>query len=223
MSDRVHPGRLACWGLLVATIAALNYYARFASDGSETSRDAVYSWSGFASGLVVYAIWLGLVLAIAVERHDLLALRRPRSWRRAAALCLGAVVVIYACSAIAAVLPLPESPSEEQGLTPTRWEPQRAAAFAANVALFAVVAPFVEELTFRGLGQSLLRFLGRWPSIVIVGVAFAATHGLVEALLVLVPFGIALAVVRDRTDSVYPSMVVHGLFNGTALALAVLV
>ncbi|HET7572804.1 MAG TPA: CPBP family intramembrane glutamic endopeptidase, partial [Gaiellaceae bacterium] len=90
-----------------------------------------------------------------------------------------------------------------------------------NVALFTIAAPFVEELTFRGLGQSLLRFLGRWPAIVLVGITFGATHGLVEALLVLVPFGIALAVVRERTDSVYPGMVVHALFNGTALALSV--
>jgi membrane protease YdiL (CAAX protease family) len=32
----------------------------------------------------------------------------------------------------------------------------------------------------------------------------------------------ALAWLRDRTDSVYPGMVVHGLFNGVALAAAVL-
>jgi membrane protease YdiL (CAAX protease family) len=44
----------------------------------------------------------------------------------------------------------------------------------------------------------------------------------VEALLVLVPFGIALAWLRDRTKSVVPGMVVHALFNGIALAAAVL-
>ena len=47
-------------------------------------------------------------------------------------------------------------------------------------------------------------------------------HGLLDALLMLVPFGIALAVLRDRTDSVYPGMVVHALFNGAALAFSVL-
>jgi uncharacterized protein len=88
--------------------------------------------------------------------------------------------------------------------------------------LYALVAPVVEELTFRGLGQSLLAFLGRWPAIVVVGISFGLAHGLVEALLVLVPFGIALAWLRDRTKSVYPGMIVHGLFNGVALAVAVL-
>jgi hypothetical protein len=117
---------------------------------------------------------------------------------------------------------LPESPGKEQGLTPTHWEPAHAGAFAANLVLFALVAPLVEELTFRGLGQSLLRFLGRWPSIALTGISFGLAHGLVEALLVLVPFGIALAWLRDRTRSVYPGMVVHGLFNALALAAAVL-
>jgi membrane protease YdiL (CAAX protease family) len=88
--------------------------------------------------------------------------------------------------------------------------------------LFAVIAPFVEELTFRGEGQSLLRFLGRWPSILAVGALFGLAHGLVEALLVLAPFGAALAYLRDRTASVLPGMLVHGLFNGIALAAAVL-
>jgi membrane protease YdiL (CAAX protease family) len=225
MEPRVNRIRLACWGTLVALIAGLNYYARF-SDSSSSSgpngRDEVYSWSAFASGIIVYAIWLGLVLAIAADRSDLLALRRPRSWTRALGLCVGAIVAVYAFSAVVSLVPLPQSPSNEQGLTPTHWEPRYAAAFAANVALFTVAAPVVEELMFRGLGQSLLRFLGRWPSILAIGIAFGATHGLLEALLILVPFGIALAYVRDRTDSVFPGMLVHALFNGAALALSVL-
>jgi membrane protease YdiL (CAAX protease family) len=88
--------------------------------------------------------------------------------------------------------------------------------------LLALVAPVVEELTFRGLGQSLLRFTGRWPSILLVGLAFGLAHGLVVALLVLVPFGVALAYLRDRTRSVLPGIFVHGLFNGVALAASVL-
>jgi membrane protease YdiL (CAAX protease family) len=224
MEPHVNRIRLAAWTSLVLAIAALNYAARFTSSSSSTrgGRDEVYSWSAFTGGMIVYAVWFAIVLAIAVDRRDLLALRRPRSWGRAAGLCVGAVAAIYAVSAVVSVLPLPQSPSHEQGIAPTHWEPRYAGAFAANVVLFTVVAPIVEELMFRGLGQSLLRFLGRWPSILVVGVAFGATHGLLEALLILVPFGVALAVVRDRTDSVYPGMAVHALFNGAALAFAVL-
>lgn len=215
--------RLGCWVALVAAIATLNYAVRFGGgSGSGSGRDAVYSYSTFANGMIVYAFWLGLVLAIAIDRWDLLALGAPRSWRRAAGLAISAVLAIYALEALVSTIPLPQSPSHEQGLTPTHWEAAHAGAFAANVVLFAVAAPVVEELTFRGVGQSLLSFLGRWPSMILVGVAFGAAHGLVEGLLVLVPFGIALAWLRDRTKSVVPGMVVHALFNGAALAFAVL-
>ena len=216
-------GRLAAWTGLVGAIAALNYAARITGSSNATSNanNEFYSYATFGGGLVLYAIWLGIVLWIAAPRWDLLALRKPRSWPRAAGLAVAIVITVYGVEGIVSVIPLPESPGKEQGLTPTHWEPSHAGAFAANLALFALVAPFVEELTFRGLGQSLLSFLGRWQSILLVGFAFGLAHGLVEALLVLVPFGIALAWLRDRTASVYPGIIVHGLFNGIALAIAV--
>jgi len=214
--------RLAAWTALILLLIAVNYAARFtSSSSSRTSGNEVYSYSAFAGGLFVYAFWLGLVLAMVAGRWDLLALRRPASWGGAAAFAGAIVVVIVAWEYVVSKLPI-EDPGKEQGLVPKHWEPAHAGAFAANLVLFALVAPLVEELTFRGVGQSLLRFLGRWPSIVIVGVAFGLAHGLVDALLVLVPFGIALAWLRDRSESTLPGMVVHGLFNGLALAAAVL-
>ena len=222
MSSTVSKSRLAGWTALWAAIAGLNYASRFSGGPTKSTRDEIYSYATFANGMVVYAIWLGLVLAITWERWDLLALRRPASWARAARLAIGGVVTIYVVEALVSLISLPQSPSKEQGLVPTHWEPAHAGAFAANVVLFAGVAPVVEELTFRGAGQSLLAFLGRWPSIVLVGLAFGAAHGLVEALLILVPFGLVLAYVRDRSESVYPGMVIHALFNGIALAAAVL-
>jgi membrane protease YdiL (CAAX protease family) len=218
--------RLFFWVLFVGSISLLNYAARFSGGNSvsnKSSQDAVYSYTTFIGGTILYAVWLGIVLVICINRFDLLALRRPRSWLRALGLTGVAVFAVFAVEGLVALLPLPQSPGKEQGLTPTHWEPAHAGAFAANLVLFAVIAPFVEELTFRGAGQSLLNiFVGRVPSILLVGLSFGLAHGLVEALLVLVPFGIALAWLRDRTDSTIPGMVVHGLFNGTALALAVL-
>jgi membrane protease YdiL (CAAX protease family) len=216
--------RLVFWTLFVGLIAALNYYGRFAgSSGAArgTSQQEVYSYSTFAGGTILYAVWLGIVLLIVVDRFDLLALRRPRSWGKALGLAVTVVVGIYLWEVVVSLLPLPESPGQEQGITNVHWEPAHAGAFAANFVLFALVAPFVEELTFRGEGQSLLRFLGRTPSILLVGLAFGVAHGLVEALLVLVPFGVALAWLRDRTNSVLPGMLVHAVFNATALAFIV--
>jgi CAAX protease family protein len=215
--------RLAAWTALVTAIAALNYYARFAeSSSSNGGRDEIYSWSSFVGGVIVYAVWLLLVLGIAADRTDLLALRRPRSWGRSFAYAFSALLAIVFTGALVSLLPLPESPGGEQGLTPTHWDSRYAAAFAANFVLFAAIAPIVEELMFRGLGQSLLQTFGRVPAIVMVGVAFGASHGLLEGLLVLIPFGIFLAIIRDRTDSVYPGMIVHAAWNGGVLLLSVL-
>ncbi len=216
--------RLVFWAAFVAAIAAVNYASRLSGGregGKGVSHQEVYSYTTFAGGTVIYAVWLGIVLLIVVDRFDLLALRRPQRWRRTFSLSASVVVAILLWEQVVSALPLPESPGQEQGITNVPWEPQHAGAFAANLFLFGVIAPFVEELTFRGSGQSLLRFLGRWPSIVLVGLAFGLAHGLLEALLVLVPFGIGLAWLRDRTNSVVPGMFVHGLFNATALVLIV--
>ncbi len=211
--------RLICWIALIAAISALEYSARFSSSATTNTRDEVYSYSAFADGLIFYALIFGVVFAIAFDRADLFAIRRPG--RRAVRLAIGVLIATYLWELVVVALPI-RDPGKEQGLTPTHWEPAHAGAFAANVVLFTVVAPVVEELTFRGVGQSLLRFTGRWPSILLVGVAFGLWHGLLEALLVLIPFGIGLAYLRDKTRSVLPGIVVHGLFNGAALALAVL-
>ncbi len=160
--------RLVAWTLLVLSIAAINYLARFTGTGNASSsarNNEIYSYSTFAGGLIIYALWLVFVLAIAGNDRDLLALRRPQSWMRGARLAVGAIAAIYVLEAAVSLIPLPESPGKEQGLTPTHWEPSHAGAFAANVVLFTLVAPLVEELTFRGLGQSLLlAFMGPWPS-----------------------------------------------------------
>ena len=48
-------------------------------------------------------------------------------------------------------------------------------------------------------------------------------HGLVAGLVVLSVFGIGLAWLRAKTDSVYPCIAVHALFNAVALIVAVTV
>jgi membrane protease YdiL (CAAX protease family) len=84
-----------------------------------------------------------------------------------------------------------------------------------------VVAPVVEELTFRGLGYSLLEPIGRLAAILWVGVAFGLAHGLIEGLPILIVFGCGLAFLRERSGSVYPGMAVHATFNAVALIVAV--
>jgi membrane protease YdiL (CAAX protease family) len=58
-------------------------------------------------------------------------------------------------------------------------------------------------------------------AIIGVGLAFGLAHGLIEALPILSLFGIGLAWLRERTDSVYPPILLHAVFNGFALAVSV--
>src|SRR5581483_6909760 len=79
---RVRRARLSIWLGLVALIAALNYAARFSGGSDASTRTEVYRYSTFVGGAVLYAVWLGVVLLIAVDRFGLLALRPRRSWSR---------------------------------------------------------------------------------------------------------------------------------------------
>ena len=87
------------------------------------------------------------------------------------------IVAIYAVSA--AIEPFLQG-GKEQGYTPDHWEPAHAGAYAANFVLIAVVAPIVEELTFRGAGYSLLAPYGQIVAIVGVGLLFGLVHGLID-------------------------------------------
>jgi membrane protease YdiL (CAAX protease family) len=212
------PGRLAGWLVLVGSLSLLNYAARATS--GKPDRNVLYHYGAAVQSFIWFAFVLGIVVALAGpgDRRAQLALRRPRSIFRAVVLGLGSIAAVYALSALLDPL---LHPGREQGLTPTHWEPAHAGAYAANFFVIAVVAPIVEELTFRGLGYNLI--LPYSPTLALFGtsVGWGLAHGLVQALPILVAFGVLLAFLRSRTDSVYPGMVVHGLFNTIALIVAV--
>jgi len=210
---------LALWSSFVLAFTTLSYTLRFTS--GKPPKDLLYRWSTVVGNLVQFAIIAAIVYGIAGlsgERRRVLALRRPTSWRTAFRIGLGVGVGISVLTiALGPVL----HPNREQGVTPDTWQPRHLAAYIANGIVIAVVAPIVEELTFRGLGYSLLARYGRWAAIIGTGIAFGLAHGLVNAFPFLAAFGIGLAYLRSRVDSVYPGMIVHGLFNAIALTVAV--
>lgn len=208
--------KLFWWSFLVLALGAVQYAGRF-TEGTP-DRDVLYRYSTAVGALVVYSVIFLCVLAIAGRQRELLAFRRPNSWRTGLGLAFLVLVGVYI--AIAVLDPLLHG-AREQGLTPTGWQPDHAGAYIANFVVVAGVAPLVEESLYRGLGYSLLVRYGRFIAILVVGVAFAFNHGLVNAFLELALFGCALAWLRSRTDSTLPGMIVHATFNGIALVAAV--
>ena len=211
--------RLPGWVGLALALAALNYAANLATEGP-TDREILYRWSSVVGGLIQYGVIALILLLIArgLPRESL-GLQRPPSWRRAG---VHVAVGLAGIWAIATVLGQFLDAGGEQGLVPKEWDGSRWAPFLANALVVTVAAPVVEELTYRSVGIATVRPLrGDVLAVAVTALAFGLAHGLFVALPVLTAFGVILGVVRIRTESVYPAMVLHGIFNGIALLAAV--
>ncbi|MGH3066723.1 MAG: lysostaphin resistance A-like protein [Gaiellaceae bacterium] len=217
-------GRLIAWLVFVGLLALISYLGRLS--GTETPDDLAYRYSSSIAAIVQYAIMLGILLLIARgrSRRTLFALHRPRSWPRSLGLAVLALLAIYAAAVVyEQVLSVfgDWNPTEEQGLIPDGWDSSRAGAFVAFFLVVTFVAPVVEELTYRGLGLSLLVPYGTVLAILSAGFLFGAAHGLLIALPVLVIFGLIAGWLRIHTRSIYPPMLFHMMFNGIALIVSV--
>lgn len=216
---RLPDGKLAAWAVLVLALAGLSYLASAA--GGEPETDLLYRWSTAVAAVIQYGVILIFVLLIArgIARAEL-GLVRPASWPRALGLVVGGFLVVAGVAV--ALNPLLEA-GKEQGLVPDEWDPARAAPFVANFVVVTIVAPVVEELTYRSLGFAVVgdRF-GTAAAVLVTAGAFGLAHGLVVALPILTFFGVVLAVVRLRTRSLYPAVALHSLFNTISLLAAVL-
>jgi membrane protease YdiL (CAAX protease family) len=208
--------KLAGWLTLVGSLALLNYASRFTS--GKPPPDTLYRYDTAVSGVIFYAITLAIVVWIARGLPESeLGLRSPRSWPRALGFTL---VVLIALLAVEIALEAILHATREQGLEPKHWDSSKALPFALNAVVVGVIAPVVEELSYRGVGFALLARFGTVVAVVGTAAAFAADHGLVEGFPALFVFGVAIAIVRVRTGSLYPGMLMHACFNGLALAEA---
>ena len=83
-----------------------------------------------------------------------------------------------------------------------------------------VVAPFVEEIFFRGyLYSQLKKYIPTWVAIIIVSVLFGAAHGQLNIGIMTFIMSIFLCLLRDLTGSLWPAIIMHMIRNGIAFAL----
>jgi membrane protease YdiL (CAAX protease family) len=90
-----------------------------------------------------------------------------------------------------------------------------------SLLLLAVLAPLVEELVFRGLLYGWLA--GRWGKTtgwIVSSLAFAAAHTEPAHIILVFPLGLLFGWLRQRTDSLLPSLVAHIANNALALVAA---
>jgi len=101
--------------------------------------------------------------------------------------------------------------------------------FSVVLILVGLVAPFAEEVFFRGqLMERTKRVLGAVPSILLTSVIFSAAHAGSSALysvawvveIFAFVFGVALAVLRLHTGSLAGCIIAHGLYNSLSILVA---
>jgi membrane protease YdiL (CAAX protease family) len=210
--------RIAAWSALVLFLILLGYGGRLI--GGDPPHDALYRYDTAIGGIFIYGVLFVILLWIArgLPAREFFALRPPGSWSKALWLAFLSYIVIFAG---AGLIIWALDAGKEQGLTPDRWDSSRAGAYAANFVAVAVVGPIVEELMYRGAGMTLLARYGPVVAVLATAVTFGLGHGLLLALAALVFFGVVTAVLRLKTGSIYPCILVHCAFNATGLILAV--
>ena len=86
-----------------------------------------------------------------------------------------------------------------------------------------IIAPIAEELIFRGyLYPVVKRFTDRWFASIFSGVLFGVIHFNVMGLPMLALMGIILAVIYERSGSLWVPIGCHAAFNATQFGLMII-
>jgi membrane protease YdiL (CAAX protease family) len=96
--------------------------------------------------------------------------------------------------------------------------------FVASLVVMALLAPLAEEAVFRGLLYGWVA--GRWGTTIAwfaSSILFAAAHVEPAHVLLVLPLGLWFGWLRQRTDSLWPSLVAHVVNNGLAVVAAALI
>ena len=168
-----------------------------------------------------YAITFALMYFLVTRIHHC------RFWRgirwiwpgkaMAAGIFLAGMPLALGISFLESVLPMPHQ---------VPFERLFSTAHAAYIlgGLAVVVAPFMEELFFRGFLFPALQRLGALVAVLLTSVTFAAVHGAQygwawTAVLLMFVVGLVLTLLRARTGSVVPGFLLHVAYNLTLFVM----
>jgi len=208
-------------GLVLASITAVHL--------GVTQRDVQnehLSWGILLGQLASYVVIVPTLLIVlpwlAQRSLGELGLRAPSG--RALGIAVLGALAMYAVTLGIANVQLAITHQKPQEAATALFSSSHDPALTFAFALLAVaIAPFVEELTFRGfLFNALLRYAPVWVAATISGIVFGLSHGSLTAFVPLAGSGIVLAYVYYLTGSLPASMLTHALFNAINVALIAL-
>jgi membrane protease YdiL (CAAX protease family) len=166
---------------------------------------------------------VGFILYLVAVVHGKPILRTlrlaPKENLSASRWILAGILLAVAALFVSSLFPEPsDSPVRKLLATPQ--------SVALYVLLGSALAPLLEEIIFRGFIFTALADLYGWkPAVVITTVLFAGLHGgqlrgnwPAVAVILLVSY--VLTIVRHRTNSLIPSVILHTAYNTTVLLVA---
>lgn len=164
----------------------------------------------FISGLVALVI---AVSPMGWRALPALGFRPARFWTIVFG-TVGALVVSVAASQL----------GEPEGVKQAMDVARTPRLFVASLAVMALLAPLAEEAVFRGLLYGWVA--GRWGTTIawfVSSILFAAAHVEPAHVLLVLPLGLWFGWLRQRTDSLWPSLVAHIVNNGLAVVAAAVI
>jgi uncharacterized protein len=204
-------------GLLI--VLSMSVFASALMKGKDAPPDFV----GFVvSTVVAQVLAVGLIhFFLRVHQmswRDLLGLRHPRLVSvvlSAVGLAVVAMLVTWGINyLIIKVITMISKPPEQQiavQVLENATHPVERAVFALAA---IVLAPFVEEILFRGILYPLVKQRG-YPRLALWGssLLFAAVHIHAATFVPLFVFGLILAWLYERTDTLLAPILTHSMFN----------
>jgi sodium transport system permease protein len=146
------------------------------------------------------------------------ALRRPPAVAIVAAVALGVSAWLFAGGLVMRLLPPPESLTRAM----QRFIQLGDAPMPLWVVWIVIgLTPAIcEELFFRGLVFSGLRRLGAWPAVLVTALLFGLAHASIYRLMPTFVLGVILGLLRWRSGSIVPGIVMHATNNALIGTLA---
>jgi membrane protease YdiL (CAAX protease family) len=215
---------LSAWACSVLVFGQLHQmvlrHQHLASDAKLSDAEVVVY-----SGLMDVAVFSAIIFASRATRRDSIG-RMGLSWRRLpVGIIGGALVLAVIFPLILIVNNLMEMGLQHFGKSPPAHEmlevlTSNPAAWLriADIAAAGFAAPVAEELLFRGVLQTFLRYAlkSTWPAIILAAAAFAMLHSWWTWPQIFF-LGLCLGFVYERTGNLWMTIGIHSLFNLTSI------
>lgn len=175
--------------------------------------------------ILIYCCVVLMILGVLIgrDRNPLIifGLRWPK-WKSGILVSLASLLAVYPIIFLpVTILHLTGVETETQDVVQYLGTAKGLAERLPMILMAVAVAPIAEEFIFRGYLHGVLRkYSGRWISLLVTSLVFAAMHRHLPAMLPLSIFAVALTLVYEKTRSLWAPIIMHATFNSITVAAA---